>query len=761
PALLQTIAVRGNRSNGRLSTPARSAWIIRRRGARDARSRGNSEPKPVQTRTSAEAHAASRSDGGRSARMTGCNPAVALEARTARRSASIATEKRTRATAFRTAPAGLGLSTSVGSALRVPAGVALDAALFEDERLAALRALRVQAFPEELRGVAGFLLELDVRLDRAVRLVVRLDGRLHAGLLHPDVPLDRLRDRVGDRVDAFSVVDRDPRAADPFELVDDLVDGDAGPQAEGGEARDSLREGCGIPAAAADLGEDLEEALLVLVDRHVEGAVPGEDLLGAARDHVRPGPRAQGRGFRRDLDSHLRRLLRLCDPDVQDLVLAGAVAVDRDPLAMEVVREEVGFLHVLHGRLPRHVDRLRDGRVRVVLESRLHSYMPLRRNVVSRREDPLPLFGHLLKSPRGAVVVKNFLDEVLAPEALALRHLFEIIEEIRKLIAVHHALVPDQTKFWLASAGCVRNHGNRPGRSDCRHVGVANFETLLPLTTPLPGGVSSALLCQLRALFISNFLYKSHNLAAPFDALLGIVRDLKGEKNSGETHHAEADLARGIGHFFDLFDRVGAHVDHIVERADRRSDRTLQFLPVDFPRVPRVTFQMSLEIDGSQVARFVRKERFLPARIRRFHFAHSRRRLPPAVLIDKEQAWLAILPCLIGDSFEDLAGIELSDDLLVPRIDEVVLRPCLHRLQKFVCDGNRDVEVRNVGRLVLTSDEFEDVRMINSQNPHVSSSTTSALFHGLRRGVEDLHEGNRSRSDAHSRFHEVALRTQA
>src|SRR2546430_2747439 len=260
---------------GRGSTPARRVGTIRSRGDRDARSCGSSEPKPVQTRTSAEAHAASRSDGGRSARMMGWNPAAALEARTARRSASIGIEKRTRATAPRTAPAGLGLSTSVGSALRVAAGVAFDAALFEDEGLATLRALRIQAFPEQLRGIAGFLLELDVRLDCAVRLVVRLDGRLHAGLLHPDVPLDRLRDRVGDRVDAFAVVDRDPRAADPFELVDDLVDGDAGPQAEGGEAGDSLREGCGIPAAAADLGEDLEEALLVLVDRHVEGAVPG------------------------------------------------------------------------------------------------------------------------------------------------------------------------------------------------------------------------------------------------------------------------------------------------------------------------------------------------------------------------------------------------------------------------------------------------------------------------------------------------------
>src|SRR5439155_565139 len=214
-------------------------------------------------------------------------------------------------------------ATAVGSALRVAAGVAFDAALFENEGLATLRALRIQAFSEELRGIAGFLLELDVRLDRAVRLVVRLDGRLHAGLLHPDVPLDRLRDRVGDRVDAFAVVDRDPRAADPFELVDDLVDGDAGPQAEGGEAGDSLREGRCIPAAAADLGEDLEEALLVLVDRHIQRAVPGEDLLGAARDHVGPGPRAQGCGLLRDLDSHLRRLAGLRDADVQDLVLAG------------------------------------------------------------------------------------------------------------------------------------------------------------------------------------------------------------------------------------------------------------------------------------------------------------------------------------------------------------------------------------------------------------------------------------------------------
>ena len=153
--------------------------------------------------------------------------------------------------------------------------MALDAAFLEHEGLAALRALRIQAFPQQLRGVAALLLHLDVRLDRPAELVVRLDGRLDSGLLHPDVPLDRLRDCVGDRVDALPMVDRDPRAADALELVDDLVDRDAGPQVQGNEARDAFREGGSISAAAADLREHFEEAFLVLVDRDVQGAVSG------------------------------------------------------------------------------------------------------------------------------------------------------------------------------------------------------------------------------------------------------------------------------------------------------------------------------------------------------------------------------------------------------------------------------------------------------------------------------------------------------
>ena len=190
--------------------------------------------------------------------------------------------------------------------------------------------------------------------------------------------LDRLRDRIGDRVHALAVVHRDPRAADAFELIDDLVDGDAGPQAERHESGDPFGEGCRVSAAAADLRENFEQALLVLVDGHIQRAVSGEDLLCAARDHVGPGPRSEDRGLRRNFDVNFRRLLRVRDTDVQDLVFPRAVAVDGDAFAMQVEREQVGLLHVLHSRLPPHVDRLRDRGIAPVLERGLHPHVPFR-----------------------------------------------------------------------------------------------------------------------------------------------------------------------------------------------------------------------------------------------------------------------------------------------------------------------------------------------------------------------------------------------
>src|SRR5437879_2100523 len=321
PAFPHRIASRGRRSKGMWSTPATRTWIIRRRGARDAKSGGSSEPKPVQTRISAVSQADPRCEEGTSSRMSGSNAPGALAETTARRSASIEAENRTRGMTDPTTWRDLALSTAAGSTLRVPAGVALHASLFEHEGLAALRAFRVQALPQQLRRVTRLLLQLDVGLDGAAEFVIRCNGRLHAGLLHPDAALDLLR--------AF--------------------------------------------------------------------------------------------------DADFRRLLCLHDADVQDLVFPRSVAVHRDALALQIESKEVGLLHVLHGRLPGHVDRLRDSGVGIVLETRLHTHVPLGRNVVGRRENPLPFLWDVLQAARRSVVVEDLLHEVIAPNAIPFCNLLKVV----------------------------------------------------------------------------------------------------------------------------------------------------------------------------------------------------------------------------------------------------------------------------------------------------------------------------------------------
>src|SRR3972149_1403535 len=96
----------------------------------------------------------------------------------------------------------------VSSALRVPAVPALRAPLLEDQGAPALRALRVQpALPDLRAHVTGP--ELGVE---------RVDWRDDARFLGPDVPLDRLRDRVRDREDPLPAIQGEPRAPDPLEL---------------------------------------------------------------------------------------------------------------------------------------------------------------------------------------------------------------------------------------------------------------------------------------------------------------------------------------------------------------------------------------------------------------------------------------------------------------------------------------------------------------------------------------------------------------
>src|SRR5207245_7525639 len=141
-------------------------------------------------------------------------------------------------------------------------------------------------------------------------------------------------------------------------------------------------------------------------------------------------------------------------------------------------------------------------------------------------DDPPQFVRRTGEATRRSRGVEDCLHEILAPNSFALRDFLEGVEEIRELLAVHHALVPDQAELRLAAAGRVRDHRESAGRCDRGDVGVAKPQAFLLVTAPLPGGIDAAFLCELGALIISRLLDKLHDLTAPLDALLRIIRDL-------------------------------------------------------------------------------------------------------------------------------------------------------------------------------------------------------------------------------------------
>src|SRR5947199_171454 len=90
-------------------------------------------------------------------------------------------------------------------------------------------------------------------------------------------------------------------------------------------------------------------------------------------------------------------------------------------------------------------------------------------------------------------------------------------------------------------------------------------------------------------------------------------------------------------------------LDDVIEHAHRRADRPLEFTPVDVPATRRVALHVPREIDGTEVAGFVRQERLFTAWVRRLHVRDVRSWLAAVVLINEEQAGLPVLPGLVRD----------------------------------------------------------------------------------------------------------------
>jgi hypothetical protein len=202
-------------------------------------------------------------------------------------------------------------------------------------------------------------------------------------------------------------------------------------------------------------------------------------------------------------------------------------------------------------------------------------------------------------------------------------------------------------------------------------------------------------------------------------------------------------------------------IDDVVEEAHGQAHHALHLVPVHRPFAILAAAGELRDVERAEVARLVRQERLLAARIGRLDLAQRRRRVGRARVdaIDEDHARIARAPRGAHDALEHLARGQAADHLLGVRVDEVVLLAVDQGLHERVGHGHGDVEVRDPA-IELAVDELEDVGMIDLQDPHVRAAPRPALLHRLRRAIEHAQEGHRPGGAPAGGGHDVVLGAQ-
>ncbi len=166
------------------------------------------------------------------------------------------------------------------------------------------------------------------------------------------------------------------------------------------------------------------------------------------------------------------------------------------------------------------------------------------------------------------------------------------------------------------------------------------------------------------------------------------------------------------------------------------------------------------QVDAPEVAHVVREQGLLAARVRGLVASERRHGVVLVRTIDEERAGLSGEPRTVHDHVEDLPRILLGRDLLGLRVHQVVGAARGDRIHERVGDRHRDVEVRDLRRVVLAGDEPANVGVIHAQDAHVRPAPRSPLLHDVRARVVQLHERDGAGRDAHRRAHGLALGAQ-
>ena len=276
-----------------------------------------------------------------------------------------------------------------------------------------------------------------------------------------------------------------------------------------------------------------------------------------------------------------------------------------------------------------------------------------------------------------------------------------------------------------------------------------------PPTLGLPGAADevredAALAGQLLRSPLGFFVDEAHDLMRQGDAFGRVVRDAQLDQQVGPAHDAQPDLAVALGHLLDLGQGVAVHIDDVVEEVHGRPRDPPQLVPIDL-----AVLQHEGQVDGTEVATLVRKERLFTAGIGRLDRPDVRRRIVAVEAVEEDDAGLAVLPRQLDDQVEHLAGVVPGHLDPVARVTHRVVASLAHRAHEVLGQPHRDVEVVEDVLLFLGGDELQDVGVVDPQDAHVGAPPRPALLDRLGGRVEHLHERDRAAGHAHGRAHQV------
>ena len=224
--------------------------------------------------------------------------------------------------------------------------------------------------------------------------------------------------------------------------------------------------------------------------------------------------------------------------------------------------------------------------------------------------------------------------------------------------------------------------------------------------------------------------------------LAGVVSS-KHDQCVGETRDAEANTALGVRLLALGGKRISGHVDAIVEEAHGRSRQGGEPGLVERCILREGLAHEPGEIDRAQQAGAIRRQRLLPARVRRADSLAVGQVVRRVDAVDEDDARLGVIEGRAHDALPEIAGSHGAID--APAEDERPVGVPLHGLHEWVGDEYREVEIAQPPRVGLGGDELLDVRMIAAQGRHHGAAPLTGRHDGAAHGVPDVHEADGTR----------------